>query len=87
MIEQMQPERWPYVAAIYAEGIATGDATFETVVPPWAGWDASHLVEPRCAAVKERVPGRAAAPDQLTRTQSAPISVPSGRKRGHGPKG
>jgi phosphinothricin acetyltransferase len=56
----MQPEHWPDVAAIYAEGIATGDATFETVVPPWAEWDASHLVEPRCVAVNEGVVGWAA---------------------------
>jgi phosphinothricin acetyltransferase len=56
----MQPEHWPDVAAIYAEGIATGDATFETVVPSWAEWDASHLVEPRCVAVDEGVLGWAA---------------------------
>ena len=30
----------PAVAAIFAEGIATGDATFETEVPVWKDWDA-----------------------------------------------
>ena len=39
----MRPEHWPAVRAIYEEGIATGDATFETSAPPWQSWDASHL--------------------------------------------
>ena len=34
---------YPQVAAIYAEGIKTGLATFETQVPTWAQWDTSHL--------------------------------------------
>jgi len=34
---------WPSVAGIYAEGIATGDATFETEVPDWGRWDAAHI--------------------------------------------
>lgn len=29
--------------AIYAEGIATGQATFETNLPEWQQWDAGHL--------------------------------------------
>jgi L-amino acid N-acyltransferase YncA len=41
---------WPSVAAILAEGIATGDATFETVVPAWADWDARHLPDHRFVA-------------------------------------
>ena len=35
------------VLAIYAEGIATGTATFETVVPSWQSWDAAHLPDHR----------------------------------------
>ena len=46
----MQPGDWPAVAAIYAEGIATGDATFETVVPGFDAWDAAHLPHPRLVA-------------------------------------
>jgi phosphinothricin acetyltransferase len=38
---------WPAVATIYSEGIATGDATFETSVPAFEAWDASHLAAPR----------------------------------------
>lgn len=41
---------WPRVAAVLAAGIATGDATFETVVPAWRDWDAAHLPAPRLAA-------------------------------------
>jgi phosphinothricin acetyltransferase len=33
---------WPQVSAIYAAGIATGNATFEVEPPPWSDWDAGH---------------------------------------------
>jgi phosphinothricin acetyltransferase len=35
-IRPMSEADWPAVAGIYAEGIATGDATFETAVPAHA---------------------------------------------------
>jgi len=38
------------VLAIYAAGIATGDATFQTEVPGWEEWDAAHLRTPRLVA-------------------------------------
>jgi L-amino acid N-acyltransferase YncA len=41
---------YPAVAAIFAEGIATGLATFETDVPSWEEWDAAHLSEHRFVA-------------------------------------
>jgi L-amino acid N-acyltransferase YncA len=46
-IREMLPDDWPEVARIYGEGIATGDATFETSVPEWEAWDAAHLAECR----------------------------------------
>ena len=49
-ISAMRPGDWERVAEIYAEGIATGDATFETEVPDWERWDADHLPEPRLVA-------------------------------------
>jgi phosphinothricin acetyltransferase len=52
-IELLRPGHWPEVARIYAEGIATGDATFETDVPSWEQWDASHLAEHRFVAVRD----------------------------------
>lgn len=39
----MGPADWPAVKAIYEEGIATGEATFETAAPEWEAWDKSHL--------------------------------------------
>ena len=41
---------WPAVAAILAEGIATGHATFEAAPPPWEAWDAAHLPDQRLVA-------------------------------------
>jgi phosphinothricin acetyltransferase len=41
---------WPAVAAIFAEGIATGQATLETTVPSWEEWDAAHLPTHRLVA-------------------------------------
>jgi phosphinothricin acetyltransferase len=42
---------WPAVRRIYAEGIATGDATFETKAPDWPAWDAAHRPAARLVAV------------------------------------
>jgi L-amino acid N-acyltransferase YncA len=49
-IEALRPPDWPAVATIYAEGIATGNATFETDVPSWERWDAGHLAGQRLVA-------------------------------------
>jgi L-amino acid N-acyltransferase YncA len=49
-IETMKHDDWGEVRAIYLEGIATGDATFETDAPSWEKWDASHLQECRLVA-------------------------------------
>ena len=43
----MRADDWPAVRAIYLEGIATGNATFETQAPSWEEWDAKHLPKPR----------------------------------------
>lgn len=43
----MRADDWPSVRAIYLEGIATGQATFETSAPPWEEWHAKHLARPR----------------------------------------
>jgi len=45
----MTPADWPSVRAIYVEGIATANATFESAAPPWEQWDAGHL--PVCRLV------------------------------------
>jgi L-amino acid N-acyltransferase YncA len=51
-IEPLRPEHWEAVARIYGEGIATGDATFETEVPSWDAWDAAHLDGFRLVALR-----------------------------------
>jgi L-amino acid N-acyltransferase YncA len=49
-IEAMRPGDWPAVRAIYLEGIATGNATFEETAPEWDKWDAGHLRAARILA-------------------------------------
>ncbi|NUT56664.1 MAG: N-acetyltransferase [Thermoleophilia bacterium] len=43
LVRPLQQQDYPAVAAVFAEGIATGRATFETTVPTWEEWDAAHL--------------------------------------------
>jgi phosphinothricin acetyltransferase len=52
-VEELRPEHWPEVARIYAEGIATGNATFETSVPEWEAWDRAHLPGHRFVALDD----------------------------------
>jgi L-amino acid N-acyltransferase YncA len=42
-VEQMRAEHWPAVERIYAEGLATGNASFETETPSWEEFQAGHL--------------------------------------------
>jgi len=44
---------WPAVARIYAQGLETGLATFETTAPSWDEWDSAHLDAPRFVAEQE----------------------------------
>jgi len=53
MVRDLRPGDWAEVARIYAEGIATGNATFETEVPSWSAWDAAHLAEHRFVAERD----------------------------------
>ncbi len=52
-IEPLRSDHWPEVARIYAEGIATRNATFETEVPSWEAWDRAHLDEHRLVATEQ----------------------------------
>ena len=49
-IRPMAPPDWPGVRAVYLEGIATGNATFETEAPQWDRWDAVHSAACRLVA-------------------------------------
>jgi L-amino acid N-acyltransferase YncA len=53
VVRDLRPDDWPEVSRIFAEGIATGNATFETEVPSWEGWDAAHLSEHRLVAERD----------------------------------
>lgn len=60
-VVQMLPGHWPEVRVVYEEGVASGDATFETEAPEWERWDASHLRACRLVALADgRVTGWAA---------------------------
>jgi phosphinothricin acetyltransferase len=56
----MLPTDWHRVREIYAQGIATNQATFETTVPEWPEWDAKYLPAPRLVARGADVIGWAA---------------------------
>jgi L-amino acid N-acyltransferase YncA len=55
VIRALHREDWPEVARIYAEGLATGLASFETRVPSWADWDSGHLEALRLVAEMDGV--------------------------------
>jgi L-amino acid N-acyltransferase YncA len=49
----MRADDWPGVERIYAAGIATGDATFETEPPTWEAFDAGRLAAHRLVAERD----------------------------------
>src|SRR4051812_12623032 len=49
-IEPMTADDWEAVRAIYLDGIATGNATFETDAPGWETWDGARLKAGRLVA-------------------------------------
>lgn len=67
IVEAMQDSDWPAVREIYHEGIATGDATFQTDLPEWPEWDASHLRHSRLLARAEGAIGGWAALSAVSR--------------------
>ena len=60
-IRPMHADDWDSVSRIYAEGIATGFATFEKSIPSYAVWNASHMDSCRIVALEnENIVGWAA---------------------------
>lgn len=49
----MTADDWPAVRQIYLDGLATGQASFETTAPSREQWDAGHL---ECCRLVARVP-------------------------------
>lgn len=69
-IVPMLEAHWPEVRRIYEDGIATGQATFETAVPDWERFDVSHARDCRFVGVDgSRVVAWAA----LTPSSSRPV--------------
>lgn len=61
IVRLLRPEDGEAVRRIFLEGIAGGNATFETTAPEWLQWDGSHRKDCRFAAVEgDRVLGWAA---------------------------
>ena len=60
-IAPLLPEHWSMVRTIYGQGIATGNATFQSSPPEWTEWNDSHLPHSRLIATNgEQVAGWAA---------------------------
>ena len=90
-LRSLEPGDWPEVERIYAEGIATRMATFETTTPSWEAWDAGHLRAPRLVATLEGAMAGWAALSPVSRRAAyggvAEVSVyvaGSARRRGVG---
>ena len=52
-MRELTHEDWPAVRAIYEQGIAGGNATFETDAPSWDDWDRTHLEGHRLVALQD----------------------------------
>jgi phosphinothricin acetyltransferase len=74
-ISPMLPEYWLAVERIYLEGIATGNATFETESPGWESWDVKHHRHSRLVALEgDRLLGWAALSPVSTRRVYAGVA-------------
>ncbi|RYY45288.1 MAG: hypothetical protein EOO06_16740 [Chitinophagaceae bacterium] len=54
---KIREQHYPRIAEIYLQGIATGNATFQTDAPTWEDWDKSHLPHSRIALGAEKQRG------------------------------
>lgn len=51
-IQTLTETHYPDLKRIYLEGIATGNATFETEAPTWEKWDSGHTRHSRFIAIE-----------------------------------
>ena len=70
VVEPMTEDDGPAVLEIYGQGIATGIATFETIIPEWRAWQASHRRDCRFVA---RLDGRVVGWTALARYSSRDV--------------
>jgi phosphinothricin acetyltransferase len=55
-VTPLEEGHWSAVERIYLQGIATGNATFETESPGWEAWDRGHLAGLRLVALRHGEP-------------------------------
>jgi len=61
IIDKMSEKDWNEVASIYLEGIKTGKATFQSDIPTWEQWNASHVTSCRLVVrLEDKIAGWAA---------------------------
>jgi phosphinothricin acetyltransferase len=53
ILRELKQTDWPAVRAIFEQGIATRNATFETEAPRWEEWDSAHLPAHRLVAERD----------------------------------
>jgi L-amino acid N-acyltransferase YncA len=51
--QELTHKHWEQVKVIYEDGIATGNATFQTTAPTWEEWDMAHVKNSRIVAEDE----------------------------------
>ncbi|RPJ82249.1 MAG: N-acetyltransferase family protein [Acidobacteria bacterium] len=71
LVASMVPADWEQVREIFIQGIATGNATFETHAPTWDHWDSSHLSS--CRLVARRQDGRLSGWAALSRVSARQV--------------
>jgi L-amino acid N-acyltransferase YncA len=65
-IREFVPGDFPKIADIYLQGIATGQATFQTQGKDWPEWDASYLQDCRLVATRgDKLQGDTLGSDKL----------------------
>jgi L-amino acid N-acyltransferase YncA len=50
----MLDSHWDAVKLIYTQGMATGNATFQTEAPTWEQWNNGHLMHSRIVAINNK---------------------------------
>lgn len=70
VLEPLTEADWPAVRAIYLEGIATGQATFEQSAPEWEQWNAARHP---CCRIVARQAGEIAGWAALSPVSSRPV--------------
>jgi L-amino acid N-acyltransferase YncA len=74
VIRPLTADDWPVVREIYREGIATGNATFETELPAWEKWNTGHREDCRLVAVERDRAASAAESEVLGWAALSPVS-------------